>query len=242
MDVSKYIRDPAKVKAAIIDNTKAHALIAKKPVRIYFPKHYLSGRLGSIEANVRVVAIYAIVVEDKYYAVSNITAKIPLTPDRLSVVKIEDSPYYELSWDEGSIISPNTRLVKDPDLAYFVNNEFVDKGNTPWYMSPLDLNAITNSFKKHAGVDLGVSLTQLGIQTAARMRLSTDLSKYAREIFKSRDDLLNGSMELIPLNSVGDGTTNAMSRMLGGYASEGLVSSLVNESDSVESIERHLRS
>lgn len=241
MDVSGFIRDPKKVMAAIIKNDKAKTMVAKKPIRIYFPKHYLSGRLGSIESEIRVVAIYAMVVDDKYYAVSNATAKIPLTPDRINVVKIEESPYYELSWDEGSIISPNTRLVKDPDLSFFVNEEFVDKGNTPWYMTPLDLNKVPNGFKRYNGVNLGVSLTQLGIQTAARMRLGSDLSKYAKETFKRPEDVTDKSMELIPLNSVGDGTTNAMSRMLGGYASEGLVSSLVNESDSVQSIERHLR-
>lgn len=242
MDVSNLERNPAKVKAAIEQNHKANVMVAKKPIRIYFPKHYLSGRLGSIESDIRVVAIYAMVVDDEFYAVSNICAKIPLTPDRINVVKIEDSPYYELSWEKGSIISPNTRLLKDPDLSFFVNDEFVNKGYTPWYMNPLDLNAVTNSFKKHAGVDLGVALTQLGIQTASRMRSANDLSMYARESFKTTADITDAPMELIPLNSVGDGTTNAMSRMLGGYASEGLVSSLVNESDSVQSIERHLRS
>lgn len=243
MKVDKLIRNSKRVLKAWRYDNKANVIVAAEPCRIMFPKHYVDGgKLGLMENNILVVAIFAIVVEDKYFAVSNAAAQMPLSPDSVNTVTIDDAEYYELSWDKDSIICPNTKLVKNKDIAYEINSEFVKKGKTPWYMNALDLISLTNTFEEYAGVNLGVSETELGIQTAARMRQPENRTRFIREKFKTQDDLENMPSAIIPLRSIGGGASNTNARIIGSYHNEGIVSSLVNTTEKVEAIEEFLRS
>lgn len=236
----KLIRDSAKVLAAIHVPEEADISIAKEKVIIHFPKHYMNGKLGHIDDYFNPVAFFAIIVGD-YYAVSKYIAWKPLSPDSVSVITIDGMKYYELTWEPGSTICPNTNLVMDNQLVYTVDNEIHGKGKTPWYLNRHDLAKLLDSSVAAAGVNLGANHAILELSEAIRARKQGDLFVYARTLFKTQKELDNTPVEYIPMNAVAFAVNNTMSRTLGANFRESLVASMVDPSTTSDTLDTVLR-
>lgn len=241
MDISKLVRDASKITPALSFPRDADIIVATKPLKIHVPKRYSEGSMGSMEERVTVMGLFAYIVDDAFYAVSNTLASMSFTPDTISIVNIDDSEYLELSWDAGSVVCPNTNLVQNKSLAYELYNEIESKGKTPWYVGYRDLCGLFDTSKKHANVNLGVNHAILEIFPTSRARNPQKRTQYIRELFKTQDDFDNLPRDYIPQKSVAYGATNTTARLLGSYLKEGMTSALVNPSETTESIEELLR-
>lgn len=240
MDVSHFKLDAARVHRAIQIDKENHALIAKETVEVYVPEHYFNGKLGTIDEEWRVVGIIAWVVDGKY-AKSLVNSMISFIPEETNIVKIDDVNYFIFTWSPGSVITRNYNLPQKQSLVFEIYDEIVAKGKQPWYMKHLDRAELFYSAPKFAGVNLGASQSMQSIFCASCMRDPTDRSKPARESFETQDDYLNAEIDVIPLRSVAFGADNAASRLLGSYLNTGVVSELVNPSETAEEIETLLR-
>lgn len=240
MDVSTLIRDPERVAKAWISPPETKTIIAKKPCKIYFPKHYMDGKLGSIDDRFNVMGVFGITIEDKYYCASDALAIMPLTPDSINVVKIDDSEYYVLSFDEGSVICPNRSLVKDKTLMYEVSNEFVAKGKTPWYFNKSMMSNIFKTDSIHGGIRMGDDRSIISITAAFRARNPKDRSQPFRYAVKTQKEFDETMPDYLALNSVAATVSNTATKLVGGYLTEGIVSALVEPSTTVESAEKQL--
>lgn len=239
MDPKQLVRDPAKVHSALID--KNNQLIALRGVRIYTPLRYRERKLANIGTDIRTVGIFGIVVDDKYYGVSKACAMMTLTPDTTNVVEIDGVEYYEFGFDPGSVVCPNTNLVKTDTLVYFIYDEIVAKGHIPWYFSYEDLGKLFLSSKETAGVKIGSSNVILEMIAASISRNPKDLTKFYRHQIRSIGDLITNPPSYIPFRSIIYGATNTTARLLGAYFDDNLLSALVNPSEKVEGIESLLR-
>lgn len=239
MDISNLKRAPDVIHRNWV-NQKGGQIVTKVPCKVLFPKHYLDSQLGSVDERFNTIAIFAVVMGDSY-GVSSALAVMPFTPDETNVVTIDGTPYAELSWEAGSVVCPNRNLVVNDKMAYAVYDEIVAKGKTPWYLTPVDLGTLFDSSVKHAGANLHSAPAILQIFTASRVRIPGDRSRYAREVYKTQDDLINMPTDVIPLRSVSYGATNTTARLTGAYLSEGINSSLLNPAKQTEEIEELLR-
>lgn len=235
MDIAGLKHNPEAVHRAWYADANTQTIVATEDCKIYFPKSWLSGKLGTIDSRFNVLGVFAIVVGNNY-AVSDCMAKMPLIPDEVNAVKINEIDYYELSWLKGSVICPNRFLVKDKQLLYHVFEEFHGRGRQPWYIGVVKLISLFHTSVLHGGASLNTNQAIISLLTSARAR-QEDRTKYFKEQLITQSDLTRHSPVMIPLANVAYGSTNATARLYGGYLTEGLVSELVNPSERQEKIE-----
>lgn len=240
MDAAQFVRDAKKVKAYL--KTMADgSVITTQGCKIYIPERYKLKRLMMQGAETYILAIYALVVEDKYYAVSMANAMIPLGPAQISTVKFDDEPYLELTFEAGSTVFTGTDLVKNNTLVYAIFDEFFSKAHVPWFIGYEDLAKLFDTADYHAGLNLGRSRAILEMIASMIARDPDNRTLYYRHVVKDKNTLQRHPPVVIPLRSVALGATNTTAKLIGAYADEGLTSALVNESTRVEPIEAILR-
>lgn len=239
MDITKLVRDPEKIHAAIkeIDNK----LIAIKPLKIYIPCRFAERNLANIGVETQIVGIYAITLEDMYYGVSCINAMMVIEPTTTLKVVICGNDYYEFSFDAGAVITPSINLVKQDTLVYSIYDEILSKGHIPWYLGYLELGHIFESAKKHANTRVGEQHEVIELLISTISRNPTNRHEYYRSTIKSLDDLKNNPPAFIPLRSVTYGATNTTNKLAGSYFDVGLTSALVSPSERIEPLEKLLR-
>lgn len=236
MDIKALTRDADVVKKSI--KQVGNSLIAANECKIYIPFRFSERKLAIVSNFIKIVCIYAIVVGDKY-GVSSACAMMQITPTSTSIVDVDGDDYYEFTFAKGSVITPDINLVKEDTLVYNIYDEIMAKGHYPWYLDYVDLGKLFITSEYHGGLSLGPNNIPLEILAASIARKAGDKNIYYRHTI----DNLNGidKSEKIAFRSVIYGATNAVSRLTGAYFDDGLISTLVNPSESVENIETLLR-
>lgn len=236
MDISGLVRDADKVRDAIAEVKigNAYSAVAKKSVKVYFPKYWLEGNLGSIDSKITVFAFISFVVDDKYFSHLDAIAMISLNPLDVSVVKIEDVEYYQLSYMPGETIADSITLVKDGKNVFETFNEFLSKSKVPWYMGYTHTCGVFSTALKHAGYNTRTDRAIESFMTANRARDPKNGSKLFRYSVKSQEELETVSPVLLPLTSV-SGATSASSRLAGSNMKEGIVESIIDPTTTLSS-------
>lgn len=240
MDWTRWKREPSKVRAALAEQPDG-SVVTARGCKIYIPRRFVEKELAFIAAEIYIVGIYAIVVDDKFYGVSTANAMMRITPTTISTVKFGDDSYFEFSFEAGSVVIADTMLIKSDTLVYKIFDEIIAKGHVPWYMGYEDLATLFDSSDYHAGVRLGPSHAVLEMFAAAIARDPEQRSKYYRHSITAQDDPSVRPPVVIPLRSLTYGATNTTAKLLGSYWNDGLTSALVQPAEKVERIEELLR-
>lgn len=240
MDISGLIRDASKVHASLLE-TADGALITKTGCKIYIPKRYEDRHLAVIANDIRIVAVYFIVVDDLYYGVSCANAMMQITPSSQSIVEIDGDEYWEFTFDKGAVITPNLELVKEDTLVYYLCEEIIAKGHIPWFFNYVDLGKLFTSARYHGNLALSPNNVALEMLVSAITRQSGDRTKYLRHAPDPYVEEQKHKPVFIGLRNVLLGATNTTAKLMGNYFDDGLLSSLVNPSEKVEGVETLLR-
>lgn len=240
MDITKLIRKADKVHASIKELDDG-SLIAVKECKIYIPLRFTECGLAFVGIETRIIGIYAIVVEGVFYGVSNICALIMITPTSTTKVTINDEEYYEFTFEPGSVITPNTNLVKTDTIVYRIYDEILSKAKVPWYLDYNDLGSLFDTANYHAGANVGNNreVTELIVSMIARNE--KDRHVYYRSTIKTAEDLKKHKPVFTPLRSVQYAATNTTNKLAGSYFGVGVNSALVTPATRVEKIEGLLR-
>lgn len=239
MDVSRLKRDPDKVKSNLI--VRGNEMVTKVPCKILVPARYMERGLGTLEPEVRTVAIFAIVMEDSYYSVSLAPVMMRLTPIDVNQIFINEEAYMEFEFAKGAVVSPQLNLVVQKEMIYYVYNELTAKGNVPWFMERNDLTMPYENAEKFLGITVGANPSVMQMVHSATTRLANDKATQYRHAVRTPADLKIVEPVNIPLRSIIWGPTNTLSRIVGSYFKEGLTTALVNPSERVEPIEDMIR-
>jgi len=240
MDIKKLIRDPDFIHDCLQELPDGK-LVAIKEVKIYVPARFEERGLCELGVDNYIVGIYAMVAEDKYYAVSMVNAMLLIQPTSVMKIKINGEDYFEFVFEKGSTIFSSVNLVMNDVLVYKIYNELISKGRIPWYLGYEELGHIFDTAKYHGGANIGQNseVTELIISIIARD--PNDKTKYYRTIVKTKEDLEKTKPTFIPLKSVTYAATNTTNKLAGSYWSTGVVSALVSPSERTERIESILR-
>lgn len=239
MDISNLKRDPDRVKSNLL--VRGDAMVAKVPCKIIIPARFIERGLGTLEPEVYVAAIYALVMEDKYYSVSLAPALMRLTPSDIEQVVINDEAHLAFVFDKGAVICPQLNLVKRNEFIYYVYNELTAKGNVPWYMGYDDLTIPYENAPKFAGATIGANPAIMQMVSSSITRVAGDKSVQYRHAVRSVQDIQKVEPVTIALRSIVWGPTNTPARIVGTHFKEGLTTALVNPSEQLEPIEDMLR-
>lgn len=239
MDISTLTRD-AKVIHQDLVSDGDQALVTKAGCSMYLPASYQDQSLVKIGSETYVIGLFALVV-GKQYGVSKAPTMLRIAPDNIRTVKIQDEDYLEFTFEPGSVVIANVNAVQDNQLLYVIYNEFIAKGNVPWYFNYQDMGELFTLSKRYTGSKLGANrvITELIVATIARN--PENLNQQYRQSIDNLQALTKTPPKFIKLNSVTYGATNTTAKLIGAYWDEGLNSALVNPTEKQEPIETLLR-
>lgn len=236
MFLGKYTRDANAVKKHIVDT--GNSIIAKSDVKIFLPAHYQQVHLATIERNISIIAVYAMVVNDSVYAVSNTLCRVTITPRSYSIETHNGTEWLVFNFEKDDVIIPDTTVIRDKIFVYRCNDEFVTKGKVPEFIDYAnDRTTFYATATKFGSVDYGVDPAILELMATMTARDPKDLLVPFR-LCKDK----NAVPVYIDMDNINYNTTNASAKLLGNYARTGLTSALITDSNNLETLERTLRS
>ncbi len=239
METTDFVRDPIRVNRALAK--VSNKLVAKEPVRIYIPVRYAEKNLAYIGGETYTLGIFMIATEDKRYAISLITAMVPIDPTNTLTVDFNGVKYYEFYFRKGANVINNLNLVKDKKLIYSIFNEIISSGKAPWYLGYNDFANILSSAGKHAGVNIGENHEAMELLTSHLARDPNDRSKQFRLVVNSYEDVKNIRPAMIPLRSIQYSVTDTVTKLAGSYFRPAVVSALVSPTEREERVSTILR-
>lgn len=232
-------RDAKKVTPVL--SRKGDVTYATGPCKIYIPKRWEDVGLASITDVVKFAGIYAIAYNG-YYAIDTVPAIITSSPLSVDTVTVDDVDYYEFTYEKGSEVISNNKLVKNKLLLYSIDAEVIAKGKVPGYLSYEDTAKIFSRSYEFGDLKLGANLPILALVAMTIARSPKDGVTLYRQTVKSKNDMENNPPEYVALRNIGVTASNTTAKLLGSYFDRGLTSALINPSDKEENIEELLRS
>jgi len=164
----KLKRDPKRVsKALILDKGK---YTAKESVRILIPKRYMDVEFLTIDTSVKSLGIFIIITDDYKYSLSTIPLTIELTPETLETIEISNKEYLLLNFNKGDVIINTTSLIGTKDFIFGLIDEFLVKGNTPFFFNYEDIPNIFSKVRKYTGSDVADDISSITLLTSVAAR------------------------------------------------------------------------
>lgn len=238
--MSKLVRNADRVKQCLKELPDGQLLVTEA-CRIQIPMRFAQRGLAQIGLENFIYGAYALILEDGNYSVSNINAMVKISPFKTLTVEIKGVPYYEFHFEANSILINTVHLLCQGDIIFNVFDEFMFKGNIPWYIGYEDLGKLFDTADYHAKTNVNANLEVIELIASMLGRNKEDRTKYYRSVIEKREELRTNPPAYVPLNSVFYSATNTMNKLAGSYFNDGIVSALVNPSTEVERIETLLR-
>lgn len=235
-----FIKDKDKVLAALKKVGRSYYCTGGS-IKIYFPEIYISKNMADIGGKITAYGVCCIVLDDKYYTVMAVPAKISVEPTSISLVDMGGEKYYEYYFEKGSMVIKDISVVKDMDMSYGFYELSISLGRYPWYIDYLMPSRVFSNSVKYAGIRVGSNKAISEILLAVTAKSQADHSVAYRHTLKKREDMEAVSPYFTPLGSVNQNATNTTAKLIGSYIGEGITSALVNESKQKEKIETLLR-
>lgn len=240
MDIKSLTRNADVVHAALAE-TPDGQLIALKPCKVYIPSRFTERKLAVVSDEIRILALFAIVVDDKYYAVSSAPALMEIKPSSMTLTTIEGDEYYEFSFEKGACLCPSIDLLRDNTLPYFIYDEIIAKGHVPWYLSYTDLGKLMTDTAYHCDFVASASNAPIEMIAASITRDPKDYTRYYRHVIDSIAEETKKPPAFIAFRNIIYGATNTTAKLMGSYLDDGVLSALVNPSEKTEGVETLLR-
>jgi hypothetical protein len=238
MNTPNLIRDADFVLSRLSEESDG-SVVTTVPCTVQIPESFAAKNLAVIGSEVFIFGFFPIIMGDRY-AVNKAIAMMRICPSSTQKIVVNETPYIEFQFEAGDTLIYTTALVVTDTLSYYMYDEFIAKGNIPWYMDYFDMANMFDTAKEHAGVDLGGrSIIELIISTIARD--PNDMTRLYRHILARPEDLRLKPPVTVPFRSVIWNTSDTTSKLNGAYYDHGINSALVNQSESVEMLEELLR-
>lgn len=239
MDVTKLKRDPERLRRAI--TVKGKDVIAKEHLRIMIPEYYSKRGLARLGVENYILAIYAILTDDGYYAVSNEPTMVHIDPSSTTRTTVDEMEYLVFEFEPGSKILVTSTVVKEETIIYAIFNDILGKGNVPWFMNDYNTGYILDGAKEYAGSSLGENRKAVQVLVSLLARdPNNPLQNYRHSVSSFKDVDANPPF-YSSIRNVQLMASNTFTKLAGSYFKEGTVSSLVTTTERVEPIEKALR-
>lgn len=239
MDFSTLRRDAAAVRQQLV-TTESGTTVSKTGCKIYFPQRFIERSLAFVGTDNAVAGIFAIVLPDGAYSVCCVNAMVPLQPDSTAKLNYKGVEYVEFTFEPGSVVIKMLDLVVSDVLVYRIYDEFISKGNIPWYMGYDDVAGIFDTAAKHGGTNIANNseVTEMIVSLIAR---SDDRTVYYRSTVKTPEDLKTKTLNWTGMMSAAYAATNTLAKLGGSYFTEGALSAMVSPTERMEKIESLVR-
>lgn len=240
-DYTQYIRDKQFIlDNLVVDPDPSRPVLCKKPMKVIFPQRFVDRAMAYLGSETSFTGIFATLCEGKY-SVTKACAIVPSEPDATRIVNWLGREYVELSYEPGSAYMKNRELVKDDQLVYRIYDEFINKGNVPWYIDYDDMAHIFDTANKHGGTSIADSKEVTHFIISLISRVKGDLTTYFRTSIETREDLKKHHPAFIAMINAAYAPTNTLNRIAGSYFDEGTIASIIYPTERVEKLEAAYR-
>lgn len=239
MSVLKLKRNAAAIQADL-RTLPDKSMVTSKGCKIHIPAKYFDKNLGLLGDETYILGVFAIQVGESY-AVERVTSLMQISPTGSSRYTEEGMEFIEFYFAPGSVVFVTVELVVRETLPYDIFDFYHSSGYVPYYFTPMDLGNLFEYSGFYANLKLGADRSVLQLMAATQTRDPKDKTVYWRHTLQKQVDVDTKPYTFVPFSSVLYGATNTVSRLMGAYYDEGLVSALVNPSERVEDVERLLR-
>lgn len=231
-EFEKYKRRPDKILASV--KKKANYSVFSEKVTVYFPSRYKVKNMCTIGTVTTVAGYFMIANEKKEYTVFNLPNLISLSPDKIEEINIGDVYYMKLTFEAGSIFNTNNKLVQAENFLYFVFDEFLALGKSPFFFGETDLANIFSLANKYAGSRLGNGPLGLDTITSVVLRDADDLDTEYRLTDKKKRPTNIG------LANVHHTFQNVYNKINAAHASAGIGSAVLLDKKEISPLEEVL--
>lgn len=231
---SKLTRNPSAFKDTfkLVNDTT----ITTKNIRILVPKRFTEGKLAYLNGtSFRTVAIYAILDDNNNYSVIRCPIYHNFESYDITNVMVDDTEFIQVSFLANEIFLISNTMVVTSDFTYDLFEEFFTKGYIPFYMNYEDLSKLFEKGDKYSNVNIGNDPSVFELIASIVARSSKDKKLYYRQVNA------DGPISYVGLNNIIYGYTNTISRIMGGYMKEGIVTSVVDPETETTALSNMLR-
>ncbi|EPU3829047.1 hypothetical protein ACVWU4_001028 [Campylobacter coli] len=191
---------------------------------VLFPIRFTERKLASLGNTTRVLGMLALVNNNNQYATINSSIFLDLTPSNISSIMIDNDEYVKLEFHKDSVFMPNDKCIKSDQFLYNIFEEFIIKGNIPFYLDYEELSNIISNSKILNNNTIGDDPIAMEILTyiIARTRENKDLS-YREALHKG----YKYDPEFIALGDIIFSFSSVGAKLIGGYFSAGIGNAIV---------------
>ena len=222
------IRDAFKFKA-----DKSVVFVGKE-LTVKISKRYENYQLLTVKDTVRSLGIFEMFTEG---ASSNLflPAVIEMCPSDTATMTQGSDEYVVCTFKQGDTFIKDRRLVRNPQLAYVIFTEFVEKGKMPEFLTYKDMAFIFDVAQKVSGLNIATNHVAFEIIYSFLARKHDDYTKLYRLTDMKKPPLF------LRLTDTAHATSSVTAKLVSSYLADSINAAIVNESENESQLEELLR-
>ena len=225
MDISNLSYNPGRINSALV-SLSDRSVIARKPLKIVFPKRFEENNFAYIGEDVTCVGMVGVIVED-CYAPIGVLMRFIFNSGEIEETVINGDRYIVLSFESSETVIKRLAAAVEPMLGYYYYMEFCKYGNIPWYFEYEKILAVLDEAKYYTGKSTSDTNQALRVLYAltARDPFDQDIPfRYSQYL-----ENLEVKPKIIGVNNPGQLLTDVFSRFSGGYINENTTAAIMDE-------------
>lgn len=221
-------------KLFVIDKNNSVRFMGEK-LEVLISKRYESHGCLSISDKITVLAIFDMVLDDKYSLGFYLPSIITTEPSENEVVSDEGTSIIKFTYYKEDVFIKNTELVKQSFIGYILFYEFVYLGVKPKFIDYEFSSSLFDNVKKICDVKIPANRVVFEMISSHLYRDADDVKVLYRHTDMKKPPVS------IPLLDVSHAAISTTARIVGSYFNAAVDSSLVNASDANSRLEDLLR-
>ena len=216
-------------------NSKGEVIFVGDELKIYIPKRYEEKQFTQITSEISTIGIFRMVANGKDEIKFLLPAFIKIRPSGIDTETIGEERYAVATLVKNDVFMVTNEVLQTEKIAYLIWNEFIYWGNTPTWMTYLDVMNMFKTQQKVTGLKFGVPpvVFEILISHLARTKRSLD------EEYRLTD--MHEYPAFIPLHAVAHAATSVSARMIGSYFDDSVNVSLIQDDGKPSELEDILR-
>lgn len=209
---------------------------------IQAPKSFFDGSLGVLGSDISLYGCFAVIMEDKTYAIVNVTGMFSISPTSINIKTIDEVEYYEFFFAKDTVIFKTTGILEQSKIIFDPFQTFLFQGKVPWYISYDDHGRLFDTAPHFAGFGSLKNPELMEFQTAmCGRRANSSSNEFLRLSIKDYSEGAVGNVDFAPMGSVIATVRSGLNKISGAYGQDGIISAIVSPSDKVGTVERIVR-
>jgi len=211
----KLKRDAKKVSSKLALTKDGY--VATSPLRVVIPKRYLDVGMMTIDTSVKTLGVF-IIVDDSYnYSLTSIPLTIELTPYKIDTIDITGKDHMVLYFNKDDIVIPEPNLISTSDHVFPMLDDFLVKGNRPFFLNYEDLPNIFSLVRKYTGSDMADDITSITV-------LNSITARHADNTYYRVDP--SKPIKYIGLNDPINRYNDTFSKLTSNYLKKGVIAAI----------------